>query len=103
VLRQVLAHIPPLVNLAALHYSFAENTHYSGAQCFGSVHHHQIPPLRIQPSIDQICMTLDVYAQALTPAKRAAHVKLVGLIQPAAETAIGLSWFHAEDGVAVSS
>jgi len=26
-------------------------------------------------------LTLDVYAQALTPAKRAAHLKLVGLIQ----------------------
>jgi integrase len=47
-------------------------------------------------------LTLDVYAQALTPAKRAAHLKLVGLIQPAAETAIGPSWSHAEDAVAVS-
>jgi len=27
-------------------------------------------------------LTLDVYAQALTPAKRAAHRRLVGLIQP---------------------
>ena len=34
-------------------------------------------------------LTLDVYAQALTPAKRAAHLKLVGLIHPAAETANG--------------
>jgi integrase len=48
-------------------------------------------------------LTLDVYAQALTPAKRAAHLKLVGLIHPATETAIGPSWSHAEDGVAVSS
>ena len=48
-------------------------------------------------------LTLDVYAQALTPAKRAAHLKLVGLIQPAAETAIGPSWSHAEAAVAVSS
>ena|ERR1700730_5013578 len=48
-------------------------------------------------------LTLDVYAQALTPAKRAAHLKLVGLIQPAAETAIGPLWSHAEDTVAVSS
>jgi hypothetical protein len=47
-------------------------------------------------------LTLDVYAQALTPAKRAAHLKLVGLIHPAAETAIGPSWSHAEDAVAVS-
>ena len=48
-------------------------------------------------------LTLDVYAQALTPAKRAAHLKLVGLIQPAAEKAIGPLWSHAEDTVAVSS
>ncbi len=47
-------------------------------------------------------LTLDVYAQALTPAKRAAHLKLVGLIHPAAETAIGPSWSHAEEAVAVS-
>jgi integrase len=48
-------------------------------------------------------MTLDVYAQALTLAKRAAHLKLVGLIHPAAETAFGPLWSHAEDTVAVSS
>jgi integrase len=48
-------------------------------------------------------LTLDVYAQALTPAKRAAHLKLVGLIHPAAETAIGPSWSRAEAAVAVSS
>jgi integrase len=48
-------------------------------------------------------LTLGVYAQALTPAKRAAHLKLVGLIQPAAETANGSLWSRAEDGVAVSS
>ncbi|MDQ1410235.1 MAG: hypothetical protein QOJ41_1970 [Acidobacteriaceae bacterium] len=48
-------------------------------------------------------LTLDVYAQALTPAKRAAHLKLVELIHPAAGTAIGPSWSHAEDAVAVSS
>ncbi len=48
-------------------------------------------------------LTLDVYAQALTPAKRAAHLKLVGLIHPAAETAIGPLWSHAEDAAAVSS
>jgi integrase len=47
-------------------------------------------------------LTLDVYAQALSPAKRAAHLKLVGLIQPAAETAIGPVWSHAEDTVTVS-
>jgi integrase len=48
-------------------------------------------------------LPLDVYAQALTPAKWAAHLKLVGLIQRAAETAIGPLWSRAEDGVAVSS
>jgi len=48
-------------------------------------------------------LTLDVYALALTPAKRAAHLKLVGLIHPAAGTAIGPSWSHAEDAVAVIS
>ncbi|MGB6835201.1 MAG: site-specific integrase, partial [Candidatus Acidiferrum sp.] len=48
-------------------------------------------------------LTLDVYAQALTPAKRAAHLKLVGLIHPAAETANGPLWSRAENGVAVSS
>jgi integrase len=47
-------------------------------------------------------LTLDVYAQALTPAKRAAHLKLVGLIQPAAEPAIGPLWSHAQEAVAVS-
>src|SRR5260221_13553391 len=48
-------------------------------------------------------LTLDVYAQALTPAKRAAHLKLVGLIHPAAETANGPLWSRAENGVAVTS
>ncbi len=46
-------------------------------------------------------LTLDDYAQALTPAKRAAHLNLLGLIQPSAETAIDPSWSHAEDAVAV--
>ena len=48
-------------------------------------------------------LTLDVYAQALTPAKRAAHLKLVELIHPAAETVNGPLWSHAEDAVVVSS
>jgi integrase len=47
-------------------------------------------------------LTLDVYAQALTPAKRAAHLKLVGLIQPAAETAIGPSSSRAEEAESVN-
>ena len=46
-------------------------------------------------------LTLDMYAQALTPEKRAAHLKLVELIQPAAETANGPLWSHAEKPVAV--
>jgi hypothetical protein len=48
-------------------------------------------------------ITMNLYAQALTPAERAAHLKLVGLIQPATETAIGPLWPRAEDAVAVSS
>ena len=31
-------------------------------------------------------LTLDVYAQALTPAKHAAHLKVVEMIRPAVET-----------------
>jgi hypothetical protein len=57
----------------------------------------------VHPAAKRVGITKDVYAQALTPAKRAAHLKLVGLIQPAAETAIGPLWSHAEDTVAVSS
>ena len=48
-------------------------------------------------------ITMNPYAQVLMPAKCAAHLKLVGLIQPAAETAIGPLWSHAEDAVVVSS
>jgi len=33
-------------------------------------------------------LTLDVYAQALTPAKRAAHLKVVEMIRPAEETLV---------------
>jgi integrase len=47
-------------------------------------------------------LTLHVYAQALSPAKRAAHLKLVGLIQPAAETANVPLCSHAQKAVAVS-
>jgi integrase len=47
-------------------------------------------------------LTLDVYAQALAPAKRAAHLKLVGLIQPAAETASVPFCSHAKEAEAVS-
>jgi hypothetical protein len=55
VLWQELSYIPPLVNLATLHFHpFTENTLHAGSQCFGSVHYHQIPPLQIQSSIDEI-------------------------------------------------
>jgi integrase len=48
-------------------------------------------------------LTLDVYAQALTPAKRAAHLKLVGLIQPAAETASVPLCSHAKETESLSA
>ena len=41
-------------------------------------------------------LTLDVYAQALTPAKRAAHLKVVEMIRPATETVVVPSCSHAE-------
>jgi hypothetical protein len=51
-------------------------------------------------------LTLDVYAQALTPAKRAAHQKVVEMIRPTAETdletVIVPLCSHAEEAVAVS-
>src|SRR6266481_4105338 len=48
-------------------------------------------------------LTLDVYAQALTPAKRAAHLKVVELIRPAAETRSVPLCSHAEEGESVSA
>ena len=48
-------------------------------------------------------LTLDVYAQALTPAKRAAHLRLVELIQPAGKTASVPLCFHAEEAESVSA
>src|SRR5262249_28523832 len=45
VLGQIFLHVPPLVDLAALHFhSFTENTLHPSSQGFRSVHHHQIPP-----------------------------------------------------------
>jgi hypothetical protein len=41
-------------------------------------------------------LTLDLYAQALTPAKRAAHRRLVGLIEGPEGKAVGPMWSHAE-------
>ena len=48
-------------------------------------------------------LTLDVYAQALTPEKRAAHLRLVRLIEPAAETADVPLCSHAQNTLAVSA
>ncbi len=48
-------------------------------------------------------LTLDVYAQALTPAKRAAHLKLVEMIQQAAQVPSVPSRSHAESAEAVSA
>jgi len=51
-------------------------------------------------------LTLDVHAQALTPAKRAAHRKVVEMIQPTVETAsetlIVPLCSHAQEAIAVS-
>jgi hypothetical protein len=48
-------------------------------------------------------LTLDVYAQALTPAKRAAHLKVVELIRPAVGTASVPLCSHAEKAESVSA
>jgi hypothetical protein len=45
-------------------------------------------------------LTLDVYAQALTPAKRAAHLKVVEMIRATVETG---SLSHAEEAESVSA
>jgi len=42
-------------------------------------------------------LTLDVYAQALTPAKRAAHLKVVEMIRPTTGTPVVPSCSHAEE------
>ena len=42
-------------------------------------------------------LTLDVYAQALTPAKRAAHIKVVEMIRPRTETLVVPSCSHAQE------
>ncbi|PYU62297.1 MAG: hypothetical protein DMG55_04515 [Acidobacteria bacterium] len=44
-------------------------------------------------------ITMNLYAQALTPAKRAAHLKVVEMIRPAAETASVSLCSHAEEAV----
>jgi len=42
-------------------------------------------------------LTLDAYAQALTPTKRAAHLKVVEMIRPNPETLVVPSCSHAEE------
>jgi len=48
-------------------------------------------------------LTLDVYAQALTPAKCAAHLKVVEMIRPAVETGSVPLCSHAEEAESVSA
>jgi len=45
---------------------------------------------------------MNLYAQALTPTKRAAHLKVVEMIWPAAETEVVPSCSYAQEAVAVS-
>jgi hypothetical protein len=46
---------------------------------------------------------MNLYAQALTPAKRAAHLKVVEMIRPAAETPSVPLCSQAEKGESVSA
>jgi integrase len=48
-------------------------------------------------------LTLDIYAQALTPSKRAAHLKLVELIQPCEEIGSVPSCSHGQSARAVNT
>jgi integrase len=48
-------------------------------------------------------ITMNLYAQALTPAKRAAHLKVVEMIRPPAETASVPLCSHAQKGESVSA
>jgi hypothetical protein len=48
-------------------------------------------------------LTLDVYAQGLTPTKRVAHLKLVEMIQPTAELPSVLSCSRAQLAEVVSA
>jgi integrase len=47
-------------------------------------------------------LTLDVYAKALTPAKRAAHLKVVEMIRPVPRTLVVPLCSHAERSTSVS-
>ena len=48
-------------------------------------------------------ITMNLYAQALTPAKRAAHLKVVEMIRPTGETASVPLCSHAEEAESVSA
>jgi integrase len=48
-------------------------------------------------------ITMNLYAQALTPAKRAAHLKVVEMIRPARGTASVPLCSHAEKGESISA
>jgi len=48
-------------------------------------------------------ITMNLYAQALTPTKRAAHLKVVEMIRPAAETASAPLCSQAEESESVSA
>ena len=48
-------------------------------------------------------LTLDAYAQALSPAKRAAHLKVVEMIRPAAETGFVPLCSHAKKAESISA
>jgi len=56
----MLFHVPPLVNLAALHFGpFAEHPLDPRAQRLGSINHEQVTPLRVQST------SLQVFQQCL--------------------------------------
>src|SRR3974390_2532415 len=60
VLRQMLPYIPPLMNLAALHFHpLSEDALYTGSQRFRSVDHHQIPPLQIPSAVHHTAAATD--------------------------------------------
>ena len=48
-------------------------------------------------------LTLELYAQALTPAKHAAHLMVVEMIQPVAGTTSTRSCSHAKEQASVSA
>ena len=54
VLRQILLHIPPLVNLATLHFHLSpEDSFHTGSQRFRSVDHHQHLAAKVNAIVHQ--------------------------------------------------